>query len=366
MVPHPPISSSSFRLIAKGLIELHRLIMAGKVDSPEAESVRDALDAPLKALSRSEKERAQWLSEDLYSVSEAPAATSQKEINSQALQQLNEAIEAKQRGEWDQALKLLRQARENLPPDLLSYLRGSCWQEAGHPDVATVFYEHASESAPANAAYRTAYLHALAKSNPNAAGKLAGQVLANDEKHAPVAIAQAADIRFNEIRTASDADSARMYRELIQVLEKNVKRIEKDEGSASSASAYAMTVGLLGLCHEFLGNTGTAVNYYSRGLQVKPTNDGLLVVRGILQYGTSPRAISDFEQAVSLHSLVIWPHLFLAHHYLATSRFEQCRLMCEIRTDYARAGCCEESARRMASDRPSRTRFPAGFREGGF
>ena len=31
-------------------------------ESPEAESLRDALDAPLKALNRTEKERAQWLS----------------------------------------------------------------------------------------------------------------------------------------------------------------------------------------------------------------------------------------------------------------------------------------------------------------
>ena len=90
-----------------------------------------------------------------------------------------------------------------------------------------------------------------------------------------------------------------------------------------------MTVAKLGICHEVLGNSAAAVDYFSRGIQANPNNDGLIAARGILQYGTSPRAITDFEQAVGLGSTVVWPYLFLAHHYLETSRFEQCRLMCE-------------------------------------
>src|SRR4051794_28149742 len=135
MVAHLPFGSPSFKLVAKGLVALHRLIRDGKDDSPEAEAVRDALDAPLKALSRTEKERAQWLSEDLYSVSEAPAATALKEMNLQAQQQLNDALEARQSGEWDRALALLRRWRESISPTLLSYLRGAIWLEAGNPDV---------------------------------------------------------------------------------------------------------------------------------------------------------------------------------------------------------------------------------------
>jgi len=330
MVTHPPSGSPSFKLVAKGLVALHRLIKDGKDDSLEAESLRDALDAPLKVLNRTEKERAQWLSEDLYSVSEPPAATTQKEMNPQAQQQLNEAFEARQSREWDQALALLRQWRECISPALLSYMRGSIWFEAGNPEVAAVFYGHASDSDPTNANYRAIYMHALAESDPDAAGKLAREVLADDEKHAPVVVARAADIRFNETRTASDADSAQLYRELVPILERNMARIEQEEGAASRASAYAMTVGLLGFCHEFLGNAGAAVNYYSRGLQGNPNNDGLLVARGILQYGTNPRAIADFERAVELGSAVVWPYLFLAHHYLISNRFEECRVSCEM------------------------------------
>ena len=330
MFAHQPFGSPSFKLVAKGLVELHQLIKDGKDDSPEAESVRDALDAPLEALTRTEKERAQWLSEDLYSVSEPPGVATQKEMNSQAQQQLNEAIEAQQSQEWDRALALLRQWKDYISPVLLSYIRGTTWLKAGYPDIAAIFYRHASESDPANAKYRVFYMEALAESDPAAAEKLAQDVLADHEKQAPVVVARAAGIFcFKRARTTSNAESAQLYRRLISILEKNKTQIEQDKGTASRELAYDLTVGLLGFCHELLGNTGAAVDYYSRGLQTNPNNDGLLAARGILLYGTSPRAISDFEQAVALGSPVVHPYLFLAHHYLATNRFEECRVMCE-------------------------------------
>jgi len=119
MVTQSRFGSPSFKLVTKALIELHRLIRDGKDDSPEAESVRAALDAPLKALNATEKERAQWLSEDLYSINEPPAATIHKETNPQAQQQLAEAVEARQSREWDRALALLRRWREYISPALL-------------------------------------------------------------------------------------------------------------------------------------------------------------------------------------------------------------------------------------------------------
>lgn len=328
MFAHSQFGSSSFNRVAKGLVALHRLIQEGKDDSPEAEAVRDALDVPLKALSEAEKQRAQWLSEDLYSVSDPPA-TAPKELNPQAQRQLNEAFEARQARRWDQALALLRRWREFISPALLSYLRGSIWLEAGNPDVAAMFYGHASQRDPANASYRAIYLYALAESDPESARELAEEMLADDGKHPPVVIARAADILFNQTKTLSDAESVRRCRELIPILERNMARIEQDEEAASMVSAYAMTVCLLGFCYELQGNTRAAVDCYTRGIRANPDNDALLVARAILEYGASPRSIQDFEQAVRLRSPVVWPYLFLAHHYLITTRFEQCRAMCE-------------------------------------
>jgi tetratricopeptide (TPR) repeat protein len=325
----PSFESQSFRLVAQGLVALHKLIKDGNDESAEAEAVRDAMDLPLKALSQPEKERARWLSEDLYSISTPPETHTPKELTNQAQQQINDFYEARQNQEWDRALALLRRCQDYLSPAMVSYLRGSIWLHAGSSDVATEFYKHASESEPTNANYRAIHLHALSKSDPKVALALAEQVLADPEEHAPVVVARAADIRFREARSTADAMSGQMDRQLIPVLERNLARLEADVSSPSRLSAYAMTVGLIGFCNQSLGNSQAAIQTYTRGLRLIPNNDGLLVARGILQYGESPQAISDLEKAVQLDSPAVWPYLFLAHHYLITGRFEECQRMCE-------------------------------------
>ena len=250
-------------------------------------------------------------------------------MDSCAQQQFSEAVEARECGEWDRALGILRQYKDQISPALLSYVRGRIWEDVGHPWVASFFFGHASESDPTNANYRALYMITLAESDPDAAGVLAKKVLDDPERYAPVVVAEAANIRFGERQHLSDAESAQAYRDLIRVLEENLTRIEAGPNASARPPGYEMTVGKLGLCHELLGNSGAAVDYFSRGLRANPNNDGLLVARGILQYGVNVRAVADFEQAVRLGSNVAWPYLFLAHYYLATNRFEECRAMCE-------------------------------------
>ena len=90
-----------------------------------------------------------------------------------------------------------------------------------------------------------------------------------------------------------------------------------------------MAIALLGFGCEFLGNWQAAQDFYSRGLQLDPYNDALLVARGILLYGTGPQAIADLEMAVRTGSSLIWPYVFLAHYNLRTRHFEECRRLCE-------------------------------------
>ena len=137
----------AFRQVAKGLIDLHRLGEAGN-ESPEAEAIRDALDAPFDLLSSEEYERARWLSEDLYSISEPsepPLAEMLKEMYTVAKQTLQEVISARQVHDLDRALILLRSCKDYISPALLSYLRGTIWLDAGLSDVAAEFFKHACE-----------------------------------------------------------------------------------------------------------------------------------------------------------------------------------------------------------------------------
>jgi tetratricopeptide (TPR) repeat protein len=323
--------SPNYRAYVRGVRELHQLSVAGKEDSPEADAIRDATDGPWEALSEVERERVGNLSEDLYSLVEPPPAA--QPMNPQAQAKLNEAFEARERGEWDRALELLRRLTPFLAPDVISFFRGRIWLDAGDPETAVLFLEYASRLQPDDGNYLAIFLYALEKVNPTAAQERARQILQDPEKTSPVAVVRAADIVFHASRSLPEAEAAQQVRQLISVFDRALSRIEAGAEAGVDRWHYGIAVLLLGFCHELLGNTQAAVDSLTRGLQEDPYNAGLLGTRGILLYGASPRAVSDLELAIRNGSTKIWPFYFLAHHYLLTGRFEECRKLCERALD---------------------------------
>jgi hypothetical protein len=86
---------------------------------------------------------------------------------------------------------------------------------------------------------------------------------------------------------------------------------------------------ILAFCNAQLGDTAKELEYLSRGVHLFPEEPEFLVTRGLALYGISPRAIADLELAIENGSHVVWPYVFLAHHYLINNRFDDCRQMCE-------------------------------------
>jgi hypothetical protein len=172
MAAKPLTMNPAYLAMVRGTRELHQLLAAGKDDSPEADAIRDATDGPWEALSEIERERVGNLSEDLYSLVEPPPAA--QPINAQAQSKLTEVFAAKQRGEWDTALDLLRRWRAYIDPAQLSYLRGSIWLEARDAETAVLFLEHAAKLQPANDKYRETDLSAMRNADSSAAVRVEG------------------------------------------------------------------------------------------------------------------------------------------------------------------------------------------------
>jgi hypothetical protein len=146
MARQPLVLSPNYLAVVRGIRELHRLALAGRDDSPEADAIRDATDGPWKALSEVERKRASGLSEDLDSISDSPE--SEPETNPQARAKFDEAIKARDRGEWDRALELLRRWSKHLAPEEVNYLRGSIWMAAGDAATAVLFFEYVADFEP--------------------------------------------------------------------------------------------------------------------------------------------------------------------------------------------------------------------------
>ncbi|MHC5539475.1 hypothetical protein ACYOEI_14755 [Singulisphaera rosea] len=328
MARHPLTMSPNYLAVLRGVRDLHRLTINGQEESPEADTIRDATDAPWEGLTEAERKRLSGLSEDLYSVSD-PADATPRPLNPQAQAKLTDAFIARESGQWDRALDLLRRWGNYIPPALLSFLRGSIWLEAGDPATAALFYGHAADLEPDNGNYLALALHTIDLAGSGEAIPQAESVLDHDEAFAPVAVVRACEITMKATQSAPEAKASAVFRRLIPVLERALTRIETDAEDGIDESVYLMATGLLGFSHEFLGDSQTAVHYYSRALGLAPNNVALLTARGILLYGSGPRAIGDFEVAAKHGSPVVWPYFYLAHNDLVSGRFDECRAMSE-------------------------------------
>ena len=320
----------AFDLVARGTIVLHQLIADGKGDEPEADAVRDSLDAPLASLSKSERERARMLSEDLYSLTELKPDRVLKAASADAQASFQAIYNAKQRRQWDVVLDLIRKWQDYLPLVVLSHLRGSTWAEAGKYEIASAFYAKAADIEP-KGNYPALYLDALSKSNPAKAKGVAEKVVNSPEDYSAPTVIQAAHVLAAAARPLPANEARAIETELIPVVEGAMQALERDKKQESES--YLVAALLIGSAYEHKGDTRAAYDYYSRGLSVDPQNDALLILRGMLMYGINSGAISDLELSVKLGSKTIWPYFFLAHHYLVSDRFDDCRKFCERALD---------------------------------
>jgi tetratricopeptide (TPR) repeat protein len=319
--------SLHYRTEIRAILALHRLWLEGKGESPEADVLRDATDGAWELLSDAERKRIRGLSEDLNSTSEQVTNESAEPLNPQAQAKLAEATEARDRGEWDRALELVRRWGKHAAPAMLAFMRGSVWLGAGDREVAVTFFEHASRIDPTNARLRTVLLGHLKTVEPNRAVAQAESILGTATSHDAGLVVQAAEVVYASAGNATPEQTVSTCERLIPLVEVAVQRLQADPDGDALATFAGLV--MLGACYRTRGDTQAAVRYYSQALQMDPSNAPLYSARGILLYGSSPRAISDFELSIQLGFQEAWPYFFLAHHLVTHGRFEECRSMCE-------------------------------------
>lgn len=303
----------------------------GRNDSAEADHLRDELEPLWYQLSQTEKDRLNGLSEDLYSlVEDSPPL---KPMNPQAQRGLVRALESKQAGQLEAAFVLFRRWATYIDPALLAYERGATWLKGGDPFTAAMFFARAERLNDEDSFYGFMHLYALEDAEPGAAASRADAILNEESPRWPALVALAAKIKLGAIRGLSTLEARPVLGRIAAIMERTLDRLASGtdpETVNSNKIFFPMAAAVLGYSYDRLGDVQGAIRSFNRGLEVDPTNDALRVDRAMRRYGIDPQAAAQDLEAVVAHQFpVVYPYFYLAHRYLVTGRFEDCRSLCE-------------------------------------
>ena len=169
MVIFPFIQSDAFKRYVQFILDMYRLSDHGKFESEEASALRASVEGVWDDLTKEERKRLQGLSLDLNGMREK-----ERKVEGpieRGRDKLNAAAQLRDRGQYDEALEMLRQSENQIYLPFLSFLRGRIWMEINCLDVATEFLRDAWALDKNNQNLQSMYLQVLRQNNlPEARG----------------------------------------------------------------------------------------------------------------------------------------------------------------------------------------------------
>jgi len=126
----------NFRLYGSLLVRLHRLFERERGDSPEADALRDAMDAPWENLSDAQRSAASGLLADLNAIVFGTGPRSSAPEEAELARQLSCLLAQ----DWIGLLDAVRSVAD-VDPANAAFLRATACTALGLTDVAEVFWE---------------------------------------------------------------------------------------------------------------------------------------------------------------------------------------------------------------------------------
>lgn len=266
MIRANPSRTDPFSKSVELLRELHILTLQGEDESEAADQIREAMEAPWRQLSSEQKARLEGLSVDLYSIGET--FTSPAVPSDGGAAEIEQAIFSK---DWDKALQILRFQRGLRPADVAA-LRGVAWTELGHPEIAALFFAEAYRLDPRNVDFKANYLRSLVHSERT--GEARTQALDRiDDTTDPYEVLLSAEILFDcaqRYRNASDGEAPESeFHRIINLIERGLRLLGEQSLDQSWAKRVCTAYLTVALCYDALGDEQRAGESYEDARNVR-------------------------------------------------------------------------------------------------
>jgi len=306
------------------LKRLHDLDLEGKLDSSEAELVRDDMDEPWSRLSERDKALLAGLSSDLYSFSGEEVVRASDLDKSELTMRGRTAYENR---DWLGLLEALRFTHQYFPAELVAYMRGRCWQELDRPEAAFWFFDRAHKLAPASQNYALLRLDALLRAgHRQQALAEAKQILARHDAPVPL-IFGAVKVFYDSAAHLPPEESLQLYESIVASVSATLHSVEESETTEATPQSLILSGRLhLALALEQMGKPKDAAKAYADAIANYPNSDELLMARVLFSLRTEHHTAAqrDLDELIARRTHLAHAYLFRAHDYLKEKDYTHC------------------------------------------
>jgi len=310
------------------LLKLHELIRAGQGDGPEADAVRDSLDAPWEQLLPEEAARLDGLSGDLYMLmGEETFVEVSDEQRQQLPARLRDAFYARR---YEEMLELLRWNPSFLPREGVAYIRARTWMALEHFAPAAEFFDYASELNPANPSYPALALAALLRAGRTEEAERRAARYVKDEAAHPRLLFYASYALFSAARRSDGRQARMLYEDVVRAVRTGLKHeaVFQEAGTLPSVVLSGRMNLALALFH--LGRRDEARRELETTTQRHGKSAEAWTLRGIFELQVNPAAAAGcFERAIQQGARHVWAYYGLARIRLQEAAYPSCIELCQ-------------------------------------
>jgi tetratricopeptide (TPR) repeat protein len=299
------------------LKRLHDLNLEGKLDSPEADLVREDMEEPWSRLSAADKALLAGLSSDLYSFSGEEVVRASDLDQSVLMTRVRAAYESR---DWPGLLEALRFTHHHFPAEVVAYMRGRCWQEFGRPEAALWFFERAHKLAPANRNYTLLRLDALFRAGRHEEAFAEAEEILS-KRDAPAALVfGAAKVFYDSAVHLPPTESRQLHESIVVAVSAALSSIDQNAAIEATTPQSLILSGRLhqALALEQLGKLEEAAQAYDDAIARHPSSDELLMARALFLLRTERQAAAqrDLDELIGRRTHLASAYLFRAHQLL--------------------------------------------------
>lgn len=308
------------------LVRLNELNRAGQEDSEEADRLRDEMDDPWYRMTDQEQLFVGGLGADLYTLADDDVikhASDNREF-SKALQ--HDVGQARDSNDYLRVLELLRERPSEISAYRAAGIRAMAYEALGWDDLASLFFERACQLEQAEGTVLATFVPRLLRM-----GEFQHAIdLSKQKQTAPDHVKLSVSVLFSQAATEHPEAETAFLDASIVLLEGTNKSAAFRFGNWKASDLRELAAVQLAIALAKLRGIQAAIAELSRLPFDGTSADLAYALRGIwqLELGNKAAAIQDLEAAVSRHTAVDVPYVYLAHHHLGLGAFEKCIELC--------------------------------------